>query len=93
MYLLQQIKTECLILFGTDDERMFLILMFSHTHKKKERKVLQSIHVYNLKPVWSLGMHLAFAIQYVLSFHVYITYEMLNTAMPHVLKCPMHVSL
>ena len=82
--------SECLILFGIDDERMFLNLLFS---RKQNKKGLQSIHVYNLKPVWSLGMHLPFVIQYVLSFHVYITYEMLNTAMPHVLKCPMHVSL
>ena len=37
-------------------------------------------------------MYLSFVIQYVLSFHVYMTYEMLNVSVLHVLECPMYVS-
>ena len=38
-------------------------------------------------------MSLPFIIQYVLLLHVYMTYEMLNVPIPHVLECPMYVSL
>ena len=38
-------------------------------------------------------MQLPFVTQCILSFQVYITYEMLNASMPRVLECPMSVSL
>ena len=36
-------------------------------------------------------MYLPFVFLYVHSFHVYMTYKMLNVPMPHVLQCPVYV--
>ena len=38
-------------------------------------------------------MHLPFVTQGVLSFPLYAIYVMLNASMPHVLQCPVYVSL
>ena len=43
--------------------------------------------------LWICIYYLPYVFLYVHSFYVYMTYEMLNIPMPHVLQCPMYVFL
>ena len=51
------------------------------------KSVLESIRVFNLKPMLLANMHVPLVTQYVLWFLVYITYnKMLNASVSHVLE-------
>ena len=69
--------------------------LFWQANVLNNKNVLESIPHYmcSLRPIVFRYMYLPFVFQYVHSFHVYMSYAVLNVPIMHVLACPMYVSM